>query len=78
MPAQSAATSEQIMLSAWRRDYRLSLALLVAGIVILVAISAFSFWANYLKSGVVFSAQPGWYLGMRYERGSDNTGIKGA
>ncbi len=34
------------MLSAWRRDYRLSLALLVAGIVILVAISAFSFWAN--------------------------------
>lgn len=46
MPAQSAATSEQIMLSAWRRDYRLSLALLVAGIVILVAISAFSFWAN--------------------------------
>ncbi|HKN07079.1 MAG TPA: hypothetical protein VJ021_05705 [Thermoplasmata archaeon] len=46
MAAQKAATSEQIMLSTWRRDYRLSLALLVAGIVLVVAISAFSFWAN--------------------------------
>jgi len=34
------------MLSAWRRDYRLSLALLVVGIVLVVAISAFSYWAN--------------------------------
>jgi hypothetical protein len=34
------------MFSAWRRDYRLSLALVVAGIVLVLAISAFSFWAN--------------------------------
>ncbi len=34
------------MLSVWRRDYRLSLALAVAGIAIVAAISAFSFWAN--------------------------------
>jgi hypothetical protein len=46
MAAQNAVTSEQIMHSTWMRDYRLSLALLVAGMVMLVAISAFSFWAN--------------------------------
>ncbi|MGD0589125.1 MAG: hypothetical protein ABSA63_10120 [Thermoplasmata archaeon] len=46
MAAQNAATSEQIMLSTWRRDYRLSLVLLVAGIVLVAATSAFSFWAN--------------------------------
>ncbi len=34
------------MLTAWRRDYRLSLALVVAGIVLVVAISAFNFWAS--------------------------------
>jgi len=34
------------MLSTWRRDYRLSLVLLVAGIALLVAIYAFSFSAN--------------------------------
>ncbi len=34
------------MLSTWRLDYRLSLVLVVAGIVTVVAISAFSFWAN--------------------------------
>jgi hypothetical protein len=34
------------MFSAWRRDYRLSLALVEAVIVLVVAISAFSFWAN--------------------------------
>jgi hypothetical protein len=46
MAAQNSVTSEQIMLSAWRRDYRLSLALLMAGIVMVVAIAAFSVWAN--------------------------------
>ncbi|MGP8075642.1 MAG: hypothetical protein ACLP8Y_02755 [Thermoplasmata archaeon] len=37
MAAQSAVTSEQIMISTWMRDYRLSLALLAAGIVMVVA-----------------------------------------
>jgi TRAP-type C4-dicarboxylate transport system permease small subunit len=46
MTAPNAAASDSTILSTWRRDYRLSLALLVAGIVILVAISAFSYWAN--------------------------------
>ncbi len=50
MAAQNAVTSEQTMLTAWRRDYRLSLALVVAGIVMVVAISAFSFWANWTGS----------------------------
>ncbi|MGD0250008.1 MAG: hypothetical protein ABSB97_03865 [Thermoplasmata archaeon] len=33
------------MPSAWRRDYRLSLAILVAGIVVIVAFSVFVSWA---------------------------------
>jgi len=46
MAAESAAASDQIMPSAWRRDYRLSLAILEAGIVVLVAFFAFVSWAN--------------------------------
>ncbi len=46
MAAQSAAVSNQTIFSRWMRDYRLSLALVVAGVVMVVAISAFSFWAN--------------------------------
>lgn len=34
------------MLTAWRRDYRLSLALVVAGVVLVMAISVFNFLAN--------------------------------
>ncbi|MGA8302591.1 MAG: hypothetical protein WA691_00015 [Thermoplasmata archaeon] len=40
------AASGPPWLSAWKRDYRLSIALFLAGIVIVVTISAFSFWAN--------------------------------
>jgi hypothetical protein len=46
MAAQSATASDQTMFSRWMRDYRLSLALVVAGVVMVVAISAFNFWAN--------------------------------
>jgi hypothetical protein len=46
MVAQSAAAPEPTLLSRWMRDYRLSLALLIAGIVIVVAVSVFSVWAN--------------------------------
>ncbi len=46
MPARNAATSTPTLLAAWRRDYRLSLGLLVAGILLVVAISAYSFWAD--------------------------------
>ena len=46
MAAQNPVTSEQLMVSTWMRDYRLSLALLVAGLVMLVAIYAFGVWAN--------------------------------
>ena len=46
MAAPSAAASDQTISSRWRRDYRLSLALLVAGIGMLVALLAVSYWAN--------------------------------
>ena len=46
MPAGSAAASDQALVSRWRRDYRLSVAILVAGIVMIVAISALSLWIN--------------------------------
>jgi len=46
MAAQNAAASDQTIFSTWRRDYRLSLALLVAGIVMVVAYFAFGGWAN--------------------------------
>jgi hypothetical protein len=46
MAAQNAAAPDRILLSAWNRDYRLSLAIIVAGIVMLVAISSFGFWAT--------------------------------
>jgi hypothetical protein len=52
---QNAAAPDQILLSAWNREYRRSLAIIVVGIVVLVAISAFGFWAtstgNYPTSG---------------------------
>ena len=47
MAAQGAAASDQTLRSRWMRDYRLSLALLVAGIVTVVALFAFSYWANW-------------------------------
>lgn len=40
------AAADQIIISSWIRDYRLGLALLVAGIVVVVALYSFSFWAN--------------------------------
>ncbi len=48
MAAQSAAASDQILLSASKtlRDYHLSLALLVAGVVVVVAFYGFVFWAD--------------------------------
>jgi hypothetical protein len=46
MAAPSAAALDQTILSRWMRDYRLSLALVVAGLVMAAAASAFSFWAN--------------------------------
>ena len=48
MTAEAAVASDQIMLSAskTRRDYRLSLALLVAGIVVVGAFYGFVVWAN--------------------------------
>ncbi len=45
MAAQKAAALEQTILTAWRRDYRLSLAILEAGIVVIVAYSALVSWA---------------------------------
>ena len=62
MAAQSVAASDQISLSAskTRRDYRLSLALLVAGVVVVVAFYGFVFWAmgtgNYPTSVATGSA----------------------
>lgn len=46
MTVQTDAASDQTSLSVWRREYRASLALVSAGIVLIVAISAFSLWAN--------------------------------
>ncbi len=44
MAAQNAATSVPTILSRWRRDYRLSLVLLAAGIVMAVAYLAVVSW----------------------------------
>jgi Kef-type K+ transport system membrane component KefB len=46
MAAQSAAAPDQTMFSRWMRDYRISLALLVVGVAVVVVLSAFSYWAN--------------------------------
>lgn len=46
MTAPCPAGPDRVLLSAWRRDYRLSLLLLVAGVVLLVALAAYDFWAN--------------------------------
>lgn len=46
MAAQDTAYPSQTVISTWMRDYRLSLALLAAGIVMVVAVSAFSIWTN--------------------------------
>jgi len=46
MSAPTAATSEQILLTRWRRDYRLSLVLFATGVVLVVAAATFNFWAN--------------------------------
>jgi hypothetical protein len=50
MAAESAAASDQIMLSTRRRDYRLSLAILVGGIVVFVAVLAFAYLGNLTGS----------------------------
>ena len=56
MVAQTAADPSQTLLSRWRRDYRLSLTLLVAGVIIIAVLVAFIDWAdftgNYPSSGV--------------------------
>jgi hypothetical protein len=44
--AQSAGESDQPIRSRWMREYRLSLTLLVAGVLVLVVISVFLVWAN--------------------------------
>ena len=46
MVAQDAAASDLAIISRWRRDYRLSLWILVVGLVVVVALAGFSFWAN--------------------------------
>jgi hypothetical protein len=46
MAATTAAAPDQTLFSAWRRDYRLSLALLIAGVVLVVAYFAFGVWGN--------------------------------
>ncbi len=46
MVAQTAADPSQILLSRWRRDYRLSLALFLAGVIMIAALAALSYWAN--------------------------------
>jgi len=56
MAAPDAAASDRILLSAWNRDYRHSLAIIAAGILLLGAISVLSFWAtstgNFPTSGM--------------------------
>ncbi len=55
MAAQNAAAPGRILLSAWNRNDRQGLTIVVAGIVMLVAVIAFSLWAtltgNYPASG---------------------------
>ena len=46
MVAQNAAASDQAIISRWRRDYRLSLWILVAGLAVVAALVCFGFWAN--------------------------------
>ncbi|MGA8302720.1 MAG: hypothetical protein WA691_05815 [Thermoplasmata archaeon] len=46
MAPQDPEASDQSTFSTWRRDYRLSLALFVAGIVLVVAYFAFGGWPN--------------------------------
>ena len=46
MAAQNAVTSEQAMVTTWMRDYRLSVALFLAGVVMAVGILCFTIWAN--------------------------------
>jgi hypothetical protein len=63
MAVQNAAASDQTILSTWRRDYRLSLALLVVGIVMVVAYFAFGGWANSIgNSPTTFGAGLAIYL----------------
>jgi hypothetical protein len=42
--AQKVTALDPTIFSTWRRDYRLSLALLVTGVVMVVAISVLSLW----------------------------------
>ena len=46
MAAPGPAFTDQSLLSRWMRDYRLSLALVVAGIFLVVATVAFSLWTD--------------------------------
>ncbi|MGA8542481.1 MAG: hypothetical protein WB947_02925 [Thermoplasmata archaeon] len=45
MATQNSVAPDQVITTVWR-EYRLSLALLAAGIVMVVAILGFDFWAN--------------------------------
>lgn len=47
MGAKGAPTSEEAMLTRWRRDYRLSIVLVGLGAVMLVAVALVSLWANW-------------------------------
>ena len=46
MAALDAAGSDGITLAVWNRGYRLSLGLLAGGLALVLAISAFSYWAE--------------------------------
>ena len=50
MATDKAAALDQTRLSAWRRNYRLSLAALAVGVVLVVVVSAVSSWANSARS----------------------------
>lgn len=46
MVAPATAGPSPNTLGRWQRDYRLSLVIVVAGVVLVVAVTAFSLWAN--------------------------------
>ena len=46
MATQNPAASDQTTFTRWRRDYRLSLALVAAGVALVAAYIVFGFWAN--------------------------------
>ena len=46
MAASNAARQDPILLSAWHHDYRVSLAVVAAGIIVLAALLGFGLWAT--------------------------------